>query len=124
MQPFHTSITARLVSASVAIALAGVGLLAVIGQPELLPYVILLAVGGSVIGTIAGAIDYTWQVMGLAVALPMLLWPYVMVAELIMRRAPAWGWLLIAAGAVIGAVSAFAGVLKPHRAPLAQSLQH
>jgi hypothetical protein len=124
MQPFHTSLTARLVSVSIAIALAGVGFAAVSGRPELLPYVILLAVGGCVIGTIAGAIDYSYQVMGLVVALPMLLWPYVMAAELIMRRAPSWGWLLIAAGAVIGGVSAFAGMIKPARLPLQQSLSH
>jgi hypothetical protein len=121
MKPFRTSLTARIVSLALAAALIGTGLIALTGATALFPYALLVGVMGCVVGLIIGAIEHTYPAMALAVALPIALWPYIMVAELTMHRLPVAGWAFIAVGAVIGSLTAFAGATVPEKK--AESLQ-
>ena len=109
MKPFRTSLTARIVSLAIAIALVGTGILALTGAAELFPYVLLAGIMGCVVGVIIGAVEHPFSTMALVVALPLALWPYIMVAELVMHRLPVAGWAFIALGAVVGSLTAFAG---------------
>ena len=124
MKPFRTSLTARIVSVSLAVTLAGTGAAALVGSLALLPYVILVGVVGCFVGVLAGALEQTAAAALLSVTLPMLLWPYVMVAELAIRRAPITGWAFIAAGALMAAQTAIAGVVKERRHELAPASAH
>ena len=109
MKPFRTSLSARLISISIAITLIGTGILSLTGAPELFPYVLMVGIMGCVVGVIVGAFDHTFAVMGMVVALPVTLFPYIMGAELLMHRVPIAGWALIAVGAIVGSLTAFAG---------------
>jgi hypothetical protein len=109
MKPFRTSLTARIVSLAIAVALAGTGILALTGAAALFPYVLLVGIMGCVVGVIVGAVEHTFAAMALVVALPLALWPYIMVAELAMHRLPIAGWAFIASGALVGSLTAFAG---------------
>jgi hypothetical protein len=124
MKPFRTSLTARIVSVSIAVTLAGTGVAALLSSIALLPYCIILGVSGCFIGVIAGALEQTAAAAFLSVTLPMLLWPYVMVAELAIRRAPVMGWAFIAAGALMAAQTAIAGVVKERKHELAPAGVH
>jgi len=109
MKPFRTSLTARIVSLAIAVTLIGTGILALTGAAALFPYVLLVGIMGCVVGVIVGAMEHTYSALALVVALPIALWPYIMVAELTMHRLPIAGWAFIAIGAVVGSLTAFAG---------------
>jgi hypothetical protein len=124
MKPFRTSLTARLVSFSISLALAGTGVAALTHSPDLVPYVIVLAVVGCVLGVILGAFEHTGASAALGVALPILLFPYVMVAELALRAPPSYGWAFIAAGALMAASTVLASfVTRRESAHVAQPIR-
>ena len=102
MKPFRTSITARMISLSVALALTGGGL-AVLLTPEslaLIPIVLLLAIGVAIIGMILGVNSQDGAVVVLSILLPLALLPYVMVLEYVGTKQPDYAWALVAAGLV------------------------
>jgi hypothetical protein len=102
MTPFRTSLTARLVSASIAVALAGSGLSVALGAaPSLLiPMTFIVAIMLSIFGLVVGVLDHPLPVVLLALLLPCALWPYVMVVGWMLESMPALGWLLVALATV------------------------
>ncbi len=110
MKPFRTSATARVVSLSIAFALIGGGLIPILGlAPSLaLPVVLLIAVGGCIVGGVLGVNEHTGPTAALAIFLPLLLWPFVMLLISVSTRHGEYGWALIAAGAVVSGATAVA----------------
>jgi hypothetical protein len=110
MKPFRTSITARIVSLSIAFALAGAGLIPIAGfsAAVALPIVFIAAVGGCIIGLVLGVNDHPGPVAVLAMMLPLALWPFTMVAIGVATRFGAYGWALIAAACVMSGATAIA----------------
>ena len=103
MQPFKTSLTARIVSFSIAFALLGGGLIPTLGlRPAMaLPIVLLLAVGGCIVGLLLGVNDHPGAVGFCAVLLPMAFWAYVLVLLVVVNRFPAYAYALDAAGVAV-----------------------
>jgi hypothetical protein len=126
MKPFRTSLTARIVSLSIAFALTGGGLIPILGlTPAIaLPAVILLAVAGCIVGCILGAQEHTWSVAALAIMLPLALWPYTLVLMLVATRFGEYGWALVAAGALMTGATAIASFTTRPSAEKAPAAQH
>jgi hypothetical protein len=102
MKPFRTSLTARIVSSAVTLSLVGGGALAMTRAPTSAVAILLLAsVGACIVGLLLGVRDHAGAVALLAIFLPLLLWPYVMVVEWIVTRAPRYGIGLLVAGGVV-----------------------
>jgi hypothetical protein len=110
MKPFRTSITARVVSLSIAFALIAGGLIPILGlTPSIaLPIVLLLAVGGCIVGCVLGVQEHTGATAALAIFLPLVLWPFCMVLIGVATKYGEYGWALIAAGAVMSGATAVA----------------
>jgi hypothetical protein len=102
MKPFRTSVTARMISLAATIALTGGGAAVALATHLnwTIPLVLLAAIMAGIVGLALGAYDHPGPVVLLAVLLPMALWPYVMVLELVRTSYPTWSWALIAAGLV------------------------
>ena len=125
MAPFRTSPTARLVSASIATALMGGGLIAILGLPPeiAVPFVLLAAVGMGIVGLVLGVQEHAGAVALLAILLPMALFAYVMVLWAAVTRMPSSGYAFVVAGAIPLTMTIFASATtqkKPvatHRQP-------
>ena len=99
MKPFRASLTARLVSVSITLAVGGGGLVLTLGiSPNSIPLVLLAAIGFSIVGLIVGVEEHPEPVLLLGVVLPLALLPYVMLLELIRTGFPEYAWILVAAG--------------------------
>jgi hypothetical protein len=127
MTPFRSSLPARIISLSVAFALVSGGLIAVLGlEPaEWIPFSLLFPITGCVVGALLAAGTREWSAMAMVVALPIALWPYTMVLMLVTNSYRQFGWLLLAAGIGMTALTAVSGVVRaPQRrtAPARQSL--
>jgi hypothetical protein len=121
MKPFRTSLTARIVSLAIAFALVGTGLIPILGiAPAIsLPIVFLAAVGACIAGLVLGVQDHPGPVLVLGLTLPLVLWPFTMVAMLVATRFGNFGWALIAAGCVMGGATAIASYTTRHE-PVAE----
>ena len=110
MKPFRTSITARVVSLSIAFALLAGGLIPILRlTPAIaLPVVLLVAVGGCIVGCVLGVQEHTGPTAALAILLPLALWPFTLVLIAVATRFGEYGWALIAAGAVMAGATAIA----------------
>jgi hypothetical protein len=106
MKPFRTSLTARLLSLSAAIALIGAGILPIVGIPVMYVSVpILFSVVIAVVGMVLGVSDHPGTIGLLAATLPIAMWAYVLLALGVLKVYPAWSWALVAAGLVPIALS-------------------
>jgi hypothetical protein len=119
MVPFRASLPGRIVSSSVAFALLAGGLIALLGLDGAVwvPFALLIPVVGCFVGTVMAVISHVWAAMALVVALPMCLWPYTMLLMLATSRYHQLGWLLVAAGIGMAALTLVSGVIPiPGRA--------
>jgi hypothetical protein len=124
---FRSSLPGRIVSLSIAFALLSGGLIAVLGlEPAVwVPFSLLIPIVGCFVGTILAVASHQWAAMALVVALPMALWPYTMILMLVTNSYRTYGWLLIAAGLGMAALTAVSGVVRaprPRPAPVRESL--
>jgi hypothetical protein len=111
MNAFKASLAGRIVSLSIAFALIPGGLISVYGLPRWVPYILLTAVGGCLVGMLLAIEKHAGAAAALLIALPMLLWPYSMALIWIAETRPQLGWWLIAAGAGV-TVFSIAGLIK------------
>ena len=119
MVPFRTSLTARLVSISAAVAMTGGGL-AVVVAPLLtwtVPVVLLVAITIAIMGLILGVYDHPGAVTLLGGLLPMAMFPYSMILEGVREAHPVYAWALIAAGLVPLLLTTLAASTVAARAP-------
>src|SRR5437870_2621306 len=102
MGTFRTSLTARLASISVTIALVGGGFVALAGtDPWLaLPGVLLASITMMIAALILGVYDHPAEVLLLAILTPGALLPYVLVNLWVIQYAPSLGALLVGVGVV------------------------
>jgi hypothetical protein len=123
MKPFRTSLSARIISASISWSLIGAGLIALTGMSAgaALPIVLLMSIGGCLVGLVLGVHDHTGPVALLAILLPLILWPYAMAVTWAVDRGTRYGAPLLAVGAVILGLNLIAS-LVPERRPRPETL--
>ena len=112
---FRTSITARLVWVSLSFALIAGGLVALHGSPSLIPYSFAPAIVGCFVALILGVEEHPAEVLGLLIALPLLLFPWVMLLHLIVIRWSSFGSALVVAGFMPLLATVSAGSLPAKR---------
>jgi hypothetical protein len=120
MEPYRNSWSARFVSGGISIALVGGGLVAALRLDPgvLLPVILLAAVGACIAGLVLGIHSHTGPVTALAIALPLLLWPYVLGLLWGISQAPALGWLFAGVGSVLTAMNVISPFLHEANVPV------
>jgi hypothetical protein len=116
MHAFRTSVPARIVSLSIAATLVSGGLLPLLGLhgPTFIPFTLLIGVVGCFFGMLLSVDKHPGAAFALAIALPLSLWPYVMILMLATTTHPQLGWLIVAAG---GGITSFSAAGLFHRQP-------
>ena len=114
MNPFKTSISARLIMLSIAIVFLGGALAAKTGSTALVPAILLLAVGGCIVGLVLGVYDHPGPVLVVAVLLPIFGWPVALAILVVANQVPAYANVLAVCGIV--AATMFASSFRPQSA--------
>ncbi len=111
VRPFRTSTSARLISLAVATALGGGGAAVLTGSIDVMAVSLLIGITLGIIGFIVGTLDYSIELLVLAVLLPLALWPYAMLLTIMVERRSPYGWALIGIAAAMLAQTALASII-------------
>jgi hypothetical protein len=117
MKPFRLSITARIVSLAIAVALFGGGAIPILGlAPSVaLPILLIPTVLACIVGLILGAQEHTGAVLMLALLLPLGLWAYTLALLVVTGPLPQLAWGLVALGVVVAASTVVVAPLTTRR---------
>jgi hypothetical protein len=102
VEPFRTSLSARIVSLAVSAALIGGGVIALAGldPAHVTPWLLMACITATIAGLILGVYDHPAEVLLVGMLAPMALFPYVMALDWVIRSAPHLGLLLVGVGLV------------------------
>ena len=108
---FRSSLSARILCVFMTIGVTGSALAVAAGAAPwtLLPYLIMIGIGGGIVALVMGVYDYPVEVTLLSVVLPMALWPYVFLLLWVAEKGPQWAWLMAGIGVIPTLMTLFAG---------------
>jgi len=116
MTPYRTSLSARLITIGVALALFGGGAIPLFHLPvAALPMVLLFSVGLGLVGLLLGVNSHTNSALLLALLMPLALFAYVLALLMAINYVHELGWLMMGLGVAAVASIPVAQVTAPAR---------
>ena len=113
MKRYWDSLSATVVTIAIAVSIVAGGFVASSGQHwGLMALTLLVGVVGCIVGLVLGVNKHPGVVISLLIALPLILWPYVMGLIYVVKSRPDLGPVLIVLGLGIGASRSVAAAFR------------